>query len=73
MFKIGFMKTAFTNILEYMSFINLRGLQDYELGELYKTCLLVSTDCHKEIERRQLGDTKVFKQTTMDVDKNEYK
>mgnify|MGYP001428707923 CR=1 FL=1 len=73
MFKIGFMKAAFVNILEYMSFINVRGLQDHELGELYKTCLLVSTDCHKEIERRQLDNTKVFKQTTMDVEKDEHK
>lgn len=73
MFKIGFMKVAFVNILEYMSFINVRGLQDHELGELYKVCLLVSTDCHKEIERRQLNDTEVFRQTTMDVEKNEYK
>ena len=73
MFKIGFMKIAFVNILEYMSFINVRGLHDHELGELYKVCLLVSTDCHKEIERRQLNDTKAFKQITMDVEKNEYK
>ena len=73
MFKLGFMKSAFVNILECMSFINVRGLQDHELGELYKVCLLVSTDCHKEIERRRLNDTKAFKQIRMDVEKNEYK
>lgn len=73
MFKIGFMKAAFVNILEYMSFINVRSLQDHELGELYKVCLLVSADCHKEIERRQINDVKAFRQITIDVEKNEYK
>ena len=73
MFKIGFMKAAFVNILEYMSFINVRGLQDHELGELYKVCLLVATDCHKEIERRQINDVKAFRQITMDVEKDEHK
>ena len=73
MFKIGFMKAAFVNILEYMSFINVRSLQDHELGELYKVCLLVATDCHKEIERRQINDVKAFRQITMDVEKDEHK
>lgn len=73
MFKTGFAKAAFVNILEYMSFINVRGLHDHELGELYKACLLVSTDCHKEIERRQINNAETFKQTKVDVEKNEYK